>query len=146
MKPASILRSFVLAGALWLYGSAGALAQTPTPTPTPTPGEAAVTGTCAVLESDCATADTTFVPTSVKVTTTKNQTTAMCTGTTTVPPTSTTKCDGETLGGTSGESAPLQPCTILLGTSSAAIDDWSEVITKSGKVILTCKSGGKDTK
>jgi hypothetical protein len=80
------------------------------------------------------------------VTASKTVTTAMCTGTTTVPPTKTTKCDGETLGGASGESAPLQPCTILLGTTSAAIDDWSEVITKSGKVILTCKSGGSDKK
>jgi hypothetical protein len=152
MKPASILRSCLLAGALWFYGPAGALAQTPTPTPTATPtptptaGEAAITGTCAVLDSTCVNSDSAFVPTSVKVSITKTVTTATCVGTTTALPTKATKCDGEILGGASGETAPLQPCTILLGATSAPIDDWTETITKTGKVTLTCKAGGTDTK
>jgi hypothetical protein len=147
MKSASFLGSCLLAGAFWFYGSASALAQTPTPTPTPgSTAETAVTGTCAVLDNTCAASDTTFVPTSVKVSVTKTITTATCLGTTTALPAKTTKCNGETLGGASGETAPLQPCTILLGTTSAAIDDWTETITKTGKVTLTCKSGGTDKK
>jgi hypothetical protein len=146
MKSASILQTSLLAGAIWFFGAAGALAQTPTPTPTPGTGETAVTGTCAVLDNTCGAVDATFVPTSVKVTMTKTVTTATCSGTTTIPPSKNTKCDGETLGGSSGETAPTQPCTILLGTTSAAIDDWTETITKTGKVTLICKSGGLDKK
>jgi hypothetical protein len=142
MKAASILRSCLLAGAFWLYGSAGALAQV-------LPGPVG-TGTCAVLDSTCAAADSAFVPTSVKVSVSHGVTTLACSGTTTTAlPTKTTKCDGQTLGLANGgtENAPSQGCVITLGaTVSPATDDWTETITKNGRVTLTCKSGGPDRK
>jgi hypothetical protein len=138
MRKVSIVKSGLLAGALWLAGPAGALAVT-------APGPAA-TGTCAVLDNTCMAADTTFTPTSVKISKSATTTSVVCSGTTTKKPTKATKCDGEALGGTSGETAPLQPCTITLGTTALTTDDWTEVITPSGNVKLICKSGGSDTK
>jgi hypothetical protein len=142
MKPTLILRSCLLAGAFWFYGLAGALAQV-------LPGPAG-TGTCAVLDSTCAAADAAFVPTSVKISASHGVTTLTCAGTTTTAlPTKTTKCDGETLGSAGGgtETAPSQGCVITLGaTALPATDDWTETITKTGKVTLTCKSGGPDKK
>jgi hypothetical protein len=138
MKVTSILGSCLLGSALLVVVPAGALAVA-------LPGTT-VTGTCAVLDNTCAASDTNFSPTSVKVSVAGGVTTAMCSGTTTNKPTKTTKCDGEILGGAMGETAPLQPCTILIGTTSVHIDDWSEVITSSGKVTLLCKSSGSDTK
>jgi hypothetical protein len=138
MKSVSIFGSCLLVGALWLYGPASALAVV-------IPGTG-ITGTCAVLDNTCAASDATFVPTSVKVSAAGSVTTATCSGTTTNKPTKKVKCDGETLGGSSGETTPTQPCEIMLGTTAATIDDWTETISTSGKVTLTCKSGGSDPK
>jgi hypothetical protein len=139
MKTVSILGSCLLAGAFWLSGPAGALAQVK-------PGPAA-TGTCAVLDDTCAAADATFVPIFVSVKKAGDVTTVTCMGTTTKKPAKATKCDGETLGGNAGETAtPPQGCVITLGSTATSIDDWSEIISTSGKVTLKCKSGGTDTK
>jgi hypothetical protein len=137
MRKVSIVSSGLLMGALWLAGPAGALAA---------PGTAA-TGTCAVLDNTCLVADTTFTPTSVKISVSASGiASVVCAGTTTAKPAKATKCVGETLGGMAGETAPLQPCTITLGTKALTTDDWTEVITPSGIVKLVCKSGGSDTK
>jgi hypothetical protein len=117
----------------------------PTPAVAAAPGPSA-TGLCTVLDSTCAAIDNGFTPTSVKVSVSGSVTSVTCSGTTTSTVTSAVKCDGETLGGTSGETAPTQPCVITLGGTSTSIDDWKETISKSGKVKLTCKSGGTDTK
>jgi hypothetical protein len=138
MKRVSIFGSYLLAGAVWLSGPASALAVA-------LPGTA-VTGTCAVLDNTCLAADATFVPTSVSVKTAGAVTTATCSGTTTNKPAKKAKCDGETLGGVNGETTPLQPCTILLGTTALHIDDWTETISTSGKVSLMCKASGTDKK
>jgi hypothetical protein len=138
MKTTSVFGSCLLAGALWISGVTGAPAQT-------APGPAA-TVTCAVLDNTCGASDTTFVPTSVKVSVLAGVTTATCAGSTTNKPAKVTKCNGETLGGTGGETTPTQPCVITLGTTAASIDDWTESISPSGKVTLMCKSGGKDPK
>jgi hypothetical protein len=139
MRKFSIVSSSLLVGALSFGGVGSALAVT-------LPGTAG-TGTCAVLDNTCMAADTTFVPTSVKVSKSGAITSVVCAGTTTKKPTKATKCDGETLGGTTtGETAPTQPCTITLGTTAVTTDDWLEVITPSGNVKLTCKAGATDTK
>ena len=165
LKLASLLRTCLIVGALiagafWFYGLAGALAQdaptpspspSPTPSPTPTPVGVGPTaaGTCGVLTNGCAVADKTFSPTSIKISVLKDVTTLTCTGTTTVLPTKLIKCDGEALSTSGGgtESNPSQGCVITLGTTPLSpTDDWSETITKAGKVTLICKSGGTDTK
>ena len=142
MKPAAILQSCLLGGAFLFYSPAGIMAQV-------LPGPAA-TGTCAVLDSTCAAADPAFVPTSVKISVSHGVTTLACAGTTTTNlPAKTTKCNGETLGLAGGgtESAPSQGCVITLGTSALpATDDWTETITKTGRVTLTCSAGEKDNK
>ena len=138
MRKVSIVSSGLLVGALALGGVGSAMAQA-------LPGVSG-TGTCAVLDNTCKAADTTFALTSIKVSKAGAVTSLTCMGTTTKKPTKATKCDGETLGGTSGETTPTQPCTITLGTTAITTDDWLEVITPSGNVKLMCKSGGSDTK
>jgi len=112
-----------------------------------------ISGICVVLDSTCAAVDSSFVPTFVSAKLSRNVVTVVCQGTTSNKPTKTTICDGEKLGGPNGETAPLQPCsgTLFSGLPLAALksslsDDWSEVISKTGSVKLTCTIGGKDTK
>lgn len=139
MRKVSIVSSGLLVGALALGGVGSALAVT-------LPGVSG-TGTCAVLDNTCMAADGTFTLTSIKVSKAGAVTSLTCMGTTSNKPKKATKCDGETLGGTTtGESAPTQPCTITLGTTATTTDDWLEVITPSGNVKLMCKAGGADTK
>src|SRR5216684_6031313 len=68
------------------------------------PGTSA-TGLCTVLDSTCAAIDNSFTPTSVKVSVAGSVTSVTCSGKTTATVTNKVKCDGETLGGTSGETA-----------------------------------------
>lgn len=110
-----------------------------------------VTGTCAVLDNTCAALDSSFAPTFVSVRNSGNVVTIVCQGTTSNKPTKTTTCDGEKLGGPNGETAPLQPCFATLSSSlplaalqNTTSDDWSEVISKTGSVKMTCTIGGKD--
>jgi hypothetical protein len=139
MRKFAVLYCCLLIAVFALYRPVPALAVA-------APGTA-VTGTCGVLDDTCAASDATFVPTSVKVSVSSaGITTVTCSGTTTKKPTKATKCDGETLGGTSGETAPLQPCSITLGTKAVTVDDWLEVISPSGNVKLICKAGGTETK
>jgi hypothetical protein len=132
----------LLAAVLAFYGPASALAQT-------LPGPA-VTANCPVLDQTCSTTDTTFTPTSVKVSVSSGGImTVTCSGTTTNKPSKAVKCDGEKLGGSSGESPTgvLQPCSITLGSGSPVLtDDWQEIISPSGNVKVACKAGGNDSK
>jgi hypothetical protein len=92
--------------------------------------------------------DTTFTATSAKMVSSGGITTVTCSGTTKAKPAKAVKCDGEKLGGASGED-PInvpQPCSITLGIGSPALtDDWLEIISPSGNVKLICKTGGTET-
>jgi hypothetical protein len=141
MTKVSALGGSLLAAVLAFYGPVPALAVVAAP-------GTAVTGTCAVLDNTCAATDTTFTPTSAKMVSSGGVTTVICSGTTKTKPAKAVKCDGEKLGGASGEdpTKALQPCSITLGSGSPALtDDWLEVISPSGNVKLICKAGGTDT-
>ncbi len=105
------------------------------------------TGPCEALDDTCAAVDNTFTFSSVMVSL-KSPTVGSltCSGTTKTLPAKTTKCDGEKLGGAFPETAPTQPCSMTLGSTTLTTDDWTETISKAGKVKLTCKFGGTDTK
>jgi hypothetical protein len=105
-----------------------------------------VTGLCVALDKTCGAVDNTFAPTSVRVSNSGRVVTALCVGATNTRPTKTTRCDGEALGGTSGEITPTQPCAMTLGGTTFSTDDWSETITAAGRVSLACRFGGADKK
>ena len=105
------------------------------------------TGTCEALDDTCAAVDSTFTASSVMVSLKSSTVGSLtCSGTTTTLPAKTKKCDGEKLGGASGETAPTQACSMTLGSTTLTTDDWTETISKAGKVRLTCKFGGTDNK
>jgi hypothetical protein len=104
------------------------------------------TGLCVALDDTCAAIDSNFKPTAASASVKGAVTSTTCSGTTTKLPTKALKCDGETLGGASGETAPTQACVMTLGGTSQSTDDWSETISTKGKVTLVCKFGGSDTK
>ena len=104
----------------------------------------AIAGICEPLEHDCATLDHTFLVSSAKVSVNAAGVwTSTCTGTTTVTPTKATKCDGETLNGTTGDTSPQFACELLTEgtgglTGPVFTDDWTETITPSGHVTMKC--------
>jgi hypothetical protein len=103
-----------------------------------------------VLANDCKSLDTTSSPTSDKISVNSAGVwTSTCLGTTGAKPTRTTKCDGETLNGSMGDTVPQFACElVLLGddteTGQVFTDDWSETITPSGSVKMTCKFDPKE--
>jgi hypothetical protein len=128
----------LLIGALLLNAAPRALAAV-------APGVSA-TGTCVALDDTCAAVDSTFTPLSAMVSLKTSTTGSMtCTGTTTTLPTKATTCEGEKLGGSS-EGDPTQPCTMTVGAATLITDDWTETVSKSGKVKITCNFGGSDPK
>lgn len=114
--------------------------------PTPALAQSVIIGGCGfVLSSDCTSPDNTSVVTSAKIAlNAAGVWTSSCTGTTTTPPTKTTKCDGETLNAAGTEGAPTVPCQLSLAQFSSTTgpvlsDDWTETITPAGKIHLVCK-------
>ena len=110
-----------------------------------------IVGICGVLEDNCTTADSSFVVSSAKVSVNAAGVwTSTCEGKTTHTPTKATKCVGETLNGTAGDTSPQFACG--LETEGAGgingpvfTDDWSETITPSGHVKMTCKFSPKES-
>jgi hypothetical protein len=104
-----------------------------------------------VLANDCNSLDATSVPTSDKISVNSAGVwTSTCLGTTGAKPTKATKCDGETLNGSMGDPAPQFACELRLfgddtETGPVFTDDWSETITPSGNVKMTCKFDPKET-
>jgi hypothetical protein len=137
MKKFSVL-AWCLSIGLAVFCGPGAALAAPT-------AVVAIAGICEPLENDCVTLDSTFTVNSSKVSVNKAGVwTSTCTGTTTVKPSHATKCNGETLNGGTGDSDPQSACVIeLIGDSTATgpvfTDDWSETITPSGHVTMTCK-------
>ena len=103
-----------------------------------------IAGLCAVLEDDCATSDNTFKVSSASVSVNEAGVwTSTCQGKTTVTPTKATKCVGETLNGTAGDTSPQFACALETegggGVNGPVFtDDWSETITPSGHVTMKC--------
>jgi hypothetical protein len=100
-------------------------------------------GVCEPLANDCATPDYNFTVTSVQVAVSAAGVwTSSCTGTTTFRPAQATVCKGETLNGASGDSDPEFAAEMALVPNGAApahfTDDWSETVTPSGQVTMTC--------
>jgi hypothetical protein len=110
-----------------------------------TPPGPSTNGSCVALDNTRATIDNTFAPAATSASVKAGVTTTSCSGTTTKLPTKAVKCNGETLGGAGGETAPTQACVMTLGGASKSTDDWTETISTKGKVTLTCKFGGSDT-
>src|SRR5512137_3051609 len=102
MRKLSVLGWCLLSGALVFYAAPRAFAVA-------LPGPSS-TGLCVALDHTCAAVDSKFTPTSVSVKVSGAVTSVSCSGTTTMLPTKTTKCDGEALGGGSGETTPTQAC------------------------------------
>jgi hypothetical protein len=112
--------------------------------------QAAITGsgTCQFLENDCATLDSTASLSSLNISVnSKGVWTATCRGTTTIKPSKSTRCVGETLN-TGTEDAPINACELQLAsgvtTGPVFTDDWNETITPSGKVTLKCSFNPKE--
>ena len=103
-----------------------------------------ILGICEVLEDDCTTTDSSFVVSSAKVSVNAAGVwTSTCEGKTTHTPTKATKCDGESLNGTAGDTSPQFACGMALLSDAtengpAFTDDWSETITPSGHVTMKC--------
>jgi hypothetical protein len=104
-----------------------------------------------VLANDCKSLDTTSTVTSDKISVSSAGVwTSTCLGTTGVKPTRATKCDGETLNGSMGDPVPQFACELLMAgngaeTGPVLTDDWTETITPSGSVKMTCKFDPKET-
>jgi hypothetical protein len=113
----------------------------------------AVVGECVVLESDCATIDMSLAITSTKTSlSAAGVWTSTCTGTTINKPTKTTKCDGERLSGSGGDTpSPQFACAMefigYLSVNAGPVytDDWTETISPSGIVKMTCKFDPNET-
>ena len=116
-------------------------------------GVSAVVGSCAVLENDCATIDMSLAITSTKTAlSAAGVWTSTCTGTTINKPSKTTKCNGETLSGSGGDTpSPQFACAMefigFLAVNAGPVytDDWTETISPSGNVKMTCKFDPKET-
>ena len=116
-------------------------------------GVSAVVGSCAVVESDCATIDMSLTITSTKTSLSPAGVwTSTCAGITAHKPTKTTKCDGETLSGSSGDtSSPQFACAMefigYLSVNAGPVytDDWTETISPSGKVTIKCTFNPNET-
>jgi len=144
MKRVSFLGSCLLVGALVLYAAPRALAADTVVAG----GKPSCGGSGAVdVTRACATPDLGFTVTGVTVKTSNGVTTLTCTGmTTNFVKNATTTCDGETLNG------KLEPtagsitfaCDVPVSGSLVGTDDWTESVSGSGFVKLTCKTGGKD--
>jgi hypothetical protein len=147
MKREEIMREGIMKGFLVLAGclSIGlAVVCRPAAALAAPKAVVAIVGLCQVLEDDCATTDATFIPDSSRVSVNgAGVWTSTCAGTTTVTPTKATKCVGETLNGTAGDTSPQFACgmELLSGSANGPVftDDWSETITPSGHVTMTCK-------
>jgi hypothetical protein len=147
MKREEIMREGIMKGFLVLAGclSIGlAVVCRPAAALAAPKAVVAIVAECAVLEDDCTTSDNSFDVSSAKVSVNAAGVwTSTCDGKTTHTPTKATKCVGETLNGTAGDTSPQFACGMELvsGTTTGPVftDDWSETITPSGHVTMTCK-------
>ena len=111
----------------------------------------AIVAECVVLEDDCTTQDKTFLASSAKVSVNAAGVwTSNCEGKTTVNPKKATKCDGEKLNGTAGDSDPQFACEMFVASTGGTTgpvftDDWTETITPSGHVTMKCNFNPKET-
>jgi hypothetical protein len=108
-----------LIGCVFLLMPSFAMAQTTGP---------ATTATCAVLDDTCASVDSTFSPSLVKLTKASGWRTVKCVGTTANIPTTPATCSHATQG---------VGCTVIIGNRTLAITRWTESIAGSGSATMT---------
>jgi hypothetical protein len=136
----SFLASGVLAGLLMFSIPRSVLAQNAT----------LISTFCHLLQDNCLSLDNLAVISSTSIS--RNSAgvwTATCTGTTSIKPLKPTKCEGEMLN-TGTEASPVNACAMQLSGDGTFVgpvstDDWTETISPSGAVKMTCKLNPKET-